>query len=158
MPHNSLLQITRLGTVVPLGSPHSNNAHDVTFHGYTIPKSSTILSNFWAINRDPTIWKAPEEFDPGHFLDGEGKVYIPPEFTPFSTGKVDNLLSRSFREKRQHLLFHCHPPVVFKELIMFWARYSEILLPERLVDMAFKTSLFLLANMNLLFSSLLWIP
>ena len=78
----------RLGTVAPLSVPRGKNGSDVTLRGYTIPNLTYVFANTWAIHRDPKTWKSPEEFDPENFLDDEGEVFIPPEFMPFSTGKL----------------------------------------------------------------------
>ncbi|KAK2997710.1 hypothetical protein RJ639_024711, partial [Escallonia herrerae] len=36
---------------------------------YSIPKDSILLVNFWAIGRDPTIWKDPLTYKPERFLE-----------------------------------------------------------------------------------------
>ncbi|KAK2985111.1 hypothetical protein RJ640_022989 [Escallonia rubra] len=36
--------------------------------GYTIPKDSEVMVNFWAIARDPTVWDDPLRYKPERFL------------------------------------------------------------------------------------------
>ncbi|KAH7863467.1 hypothetical protein Vadar_017896 [Vaccinium darrowii] len=56
--------------------------------GYTFPKRARILINVWAIQRDPSVWKNPLEFDPEGFLnvkwDYSGKEF---EYFPFGSGR-----------------------------------------------------------------------
>ncbi|XP_077221158.1 cytochrome P450 monooxygenase 76AD131-like [Tasmannia lanceolata] len=43
--------------------------------GYTIPKGSGIYVNVWAIQRDPSVWDNPLEFDPDRFLNTTGNKW-----------------------------------------------------------------------------------
>lgn len=54
--------------------------------GYSIPATTHILPNLYAINMDPELWENPEEFNPDRFLRN-GRVYRPEYFIPFSVGK-----------------------------------------------------------------------
>jgi cytochrome P450 family 2 subfamily U polypeptide 1 len=80
-------EIHRVATVVPVGMPHSNNSNDVKLRGYTIPKTTPVFANIWAVHRDPKIWKSPDRFDPGNFLDDDGEFVNKKELMPFSIGR-----------------------------------------------------------------------
>ncbi|XP_053571436.1 cytochrome P450 2C38 [Bombina bombina] len=60
---------------------------DTQFHGFTIPKGTTIISFFSSVLNDPTQWETPDEFNPGHFLDDKGQFQTRPAFMAFSAGK-----------------------------------------------------------------------
>jgi cytochrome P450 len=61
---------------------------DCKIMGYDMPKGTTIFINVFAVLRDPTCWKNPEEFVPERFennnMDYIGTHY---EFTPFGAGR-----------------------------------------------------------------------
>nr|XP_029123446.1 cytochrome P450 71A1 isoform X2 [Elaeis guineensis] len=42
---------------------------DAKITGYVIPRGARIFVNVWAIQRDPEIWEAPEDFRPERFMD-----------------------------------------------------------------------------------------
>lgn len=59
---------------------------DTWICGVFIPKNTTVIANFWAVNNDENIWEKPREFNPNRFLTGDGKVIENEAFIPFSTG------------------------------------------------------------------------
>ncbi|XP_020085291.1 geraniol 8-hydroxylase-like [Ananas comosus] len=77
----------RLHTPVPFLLPHKT-VTTVELCGYTIPKGTRVLVNFWAIGRDRECWRDPDEFIPERFLEREvdyvGQNF---EFIPFSSGR-----------------------------------------------------------------------
>ncbi|XP_026409438.1 geraniol 8-hydroxylase-like isoform X2 [Papaver somniferum] len=77
----------RLHPPAPLLVPHKAEI-DVKFHDFVIPKGTQVLVNFWAIGRDPTMWKEPTSFQPERFLslniDYKGQDF---EFIPFGSGR-----------------------------------------------------------------------
>ncbi|XP_038669773.1 cytochrome P450 2D15-like [Scyliorhinus canicula] len=75
----------RFGNVAPLSLPHQTY-RDTEVMGYTIPKGTTIIPNFTSIMLDENIWSTPHQFNPGHFLNSEGKFVKPEAFIPFSAG------------------------------------------------------------------------
>ncbi|XP_010544458.1 PREDICTED: cytochrome P450 76C4-like [Tarenaya hassleriana] len=72
----------RLHPVAPILFPHRSSQTTV-IAGYTIPKDTTVFFNMWAIQRDPSLWDDPLEFNPDRFLDksfefnGEDCSYLP---------------------------------------------------------------------------------
>lgn len=60
------------------GTPHANSVAD-TYNGYYIPQGTTILSNSWAINLNPTYYPNPHHFNPLRFLNmnPETLSYLP---------------------------------------------------------------------------------
>ncbi|XP_074525268.1 cytochrome P450 2J2-like [Halichoeres trimaculatus] len=81
-----LHEIQRISNIVPLSLPHMTNK-DVKLGGYTIPKGSTIIPNLTSVLYDENEWETPNTFNPGHFLNKEGKFVKPAAFMPFSAGK-----------------------------------------------------------------------
>ncbi|XP_049444370.1 cytochrome P450 2J6-like [Epinephelus fuscoguttatus] len=79
-------EIQRMGNIVPLSLPHATS-RDIQLGGYTIPKGVTIIPNLTSVLFDKNEWKTPNTFNPGHFLNKEGKFVKPAAFIPFSAGK-----------------------------------------------------------------------
>ncbi|MBN3305129.1 CP2K1 protein, partial [Amia calva] len=65
-------EVQRFANILPLNLPHATSC-DVHFQGYFIRK-------------DETQWETPHQFNPGHFLDSEGKLLKRDAFMPFSAG------------------------------------------------------------------------
>ncbi|XP_067003245.1 probable cytochrome P450 303a1 [Anabrus simplex] len=68
------------------GVPH-RTLKDTELQGYHIPKDTMILCNFHITLMDKKTWGDPEAFRPDRFLDEEGKLSVPEQFTPFGLGK-----------------------------------------------------------------------
>lgn len=77
----------RLHPVLPLLVPHCPS-ETCTVGGYTIPKGSRVFLNVWAIQREPSIWENPLDFDPDRFLNGNWD-YSGSDFSylPFGSGR-----------------------------------------------------------------------
>ncbi|GCB23316.1 fumitremorgin C synthase [Aspergillus awamori] len=60
-------EVIRWRPVAGLGAPHCVIQDDV-YHGFTIPKGTTILANQFAMELDPELWEEPEEFMPERWL------------------------------------------------------------------------------------------
>ena len=87
MPYTDavLSEVQRISDVAPFALPHGT-LEDTTLLGYTIPKGSVIIPNLASVHQDPTLWPNPEQFNPGRFLDEQGKYRKPDEFIPFGIG------------------------------------------------------------------------
>uniref|UniRef100_A0A8C2EK70 Cytochrome P450, family 2, subfamily U, polypeptide 1 n=1 Tax=Cyprinus carpio TaxID=7962 RepID=A0A8C2EK70_CYPCA len=82
----TIMEVQRMTVVVPLSIPHM--ASETTeFRGYTIPKGTVIIPNLWSVHRDPTVWENPDDFNPGRFLDEQGKLLRKDCFIPFGIGR-----------------------------------------------------------------------
>ncbi|XP_029285242.1 cytochrome P450 2J2-like [Cottoperca gobio] len=81
-----LHEIQRMGNIVPLSLPHVTNK-EIQLGGYTIPKGVIIIPNLTSVLFDKNEWETPNTFNPGHFLNEEGKFVKPAAFIPFSAGK-----------------------------------------------------------------------
>ncbi|KAM6938882.1 cytochrome P450 2J2-like [Lycodopsis pacificus] len=79
-------EVQRMGNIVPLSLLHVTN-RDIQLGGYTIPKGVTIIPNLTSVLFDKNEWETPNTFNPGHFLNEEGKFVKRAAFIPFSAGK-----------------------------------------------------------------------
>ncbi|KAL2089584.1 hypothetical protein ACEWY4_014272 [Coilia grayii] len=88
MPYTEAVihEIQRLGNIVPLNALRMAEK-DTTLGGFFIPKGTALMTNLTSVMFDKTEWETPEEFNPGHFLDSEGKFRRRDAFMPFSAGK-----------------------------------------------------------------------
>lgn len=82
----------RLHPSTPLSLPRMAT-ESCEINGYFIPKGATLLTNVWAIARDPDAWPEPLEFRPNRFLpecgekanaDVRGNDF---ELIPFGSGR-----------------------------------------------------------------------
>ncbi|MED6196697.1 hypothetical protein PIB30_049831 [Stylosanthes scabra] len=77
----------RLHPPAPFLVPHRSE-NDVEVCGYLVPKNAQILINVWAMGRDSSVWKNPNEFMPERFLKSEidfkGQDF---ELIPFGAGR-----------------------------------------------------------------------
>ncbi|KAJ3645215.1 hypothetical protein Zmor_022894 [Zophobas morio] len=46
-----------------------------------------IVPLLWGIHMDPGVWKMPEEFRPGRFLNDAGHFFQPESFLPYQAGE-----------------------------------------------------------------------
>ncbi|XP_026468203.1 cytochrome P450 18a1-like [Ctenocephalides felis] len=83
---STILEAMRRSSIVPLATTHSPT-RDVHLNGYLIPAGSQVVPLINSVHMDPTLWDKPEEFNPGRFIDAEGKVHKPEYFMPFGVGR-----------------------------------------------------------------------
>lgn len=81
-----ILEIQRFLDIVPMALPHSMT-RDTEFHGYSIPKGTTVIPILTSVLHDPKQWETPDEFNPAHFLDEKRALRNRAAFMPFSAGK-----------------------------------------------------------------------
>ncbi|XP_035997292.1 cytochrome P450 2J6 [Fundulus heteroclitus] len=79
-------EIQRMGNIVPLNGMRVA-AKDTTLGGYFIPKGTSLMPMLTSVLFDQTEWETPDTFNPGHFLDANGKFVKKEAFLPFSAGK-----------------------------------------------------------------------
>ncbi|XP_038048808.1 cytochrome P450 2D10-like isoform X2 [Patiria miniata] len=82
----TISEVYRFRPVAALGAPH-RVTQDMFLRGYFIPEGSYILTNIYAAHHDSKLWKEPDTFDPGRFLDAGGKFKIPNRMVTFSAGQ-----------------------------------------------------------------------
>ncbi|XP_078404511.1 cytochrome P450 2D6-like [Cetorhinus maximus] len=115
MPYtNAVIHETqRLGNIAPISLPHQTY-RDTEVMAYTIPKGTMIIPNLSSTMFDENIWSTPHQFNPGHFLNSEGKFVKPEAFIPFSAGCrvcLGEQLAKTelflfFTSMLQHFTFH----------------------------------------------------
>lgn len=88
MPYTDAVihETQRMGNIIPLNVSRMATK-DTEVGGYTIPKNTIVLGTLQSILFDESEWETPHTFNPGHFLDQEGKFRKRDAFLPFSLGK-----------------------------------------------------------------------
>ncbi|XP_039196475.1 cytochrome P450 2J2-like isoform X2 [Crotalus tigris] len=79
-------EMQRVKYILLVGVPRQCTK-DVKMRGYLIPKGSIIIPDLRSVLLDPEQWETPEEFNPNHFLDKDGKFIEREEFLPFGIGQ-----------------------------------------------------------------------
>ncbi|KAI3879007.1 hypothetical protein MKW92_008305 [Papaver armeniacum] len=88
--HSVINETMRLYPVAPLSVPHVSS-EECTVGGYGVPRGTILLTNIWAVHKDPKAWDDPMKFKPVRFIDAlekdkEGKLWNY-SFLPFGTGR-----------------------------------------------------------------------
>ncbi|XP_013391042.1 cytochrome P450 2C15 [Lingula anatina] len=81
----TILEVLRMSPVAPLGAPHATS-ETTNLAGYTIPKDTMIVADFYRILHDENNFQDPYKFKPERWLDGHGKVVKSDKMIPFSIG------------------------------------------------------------------------
>nr|ANY30307.1 flavonoid 3'5'hydroxylase [Oryza officinalis] len=92
--HLVIKETLRLHPALPLMVPHCPS-EDATVGGHRVPAGSRVFVNVWAIQRDPAVWKDPEQFIPERFLQADGGgggrrldfTGSEQEYMPFGSGR-----------------------------------------------------------------------
>ncbi|XP_048062346.1 cytochrome P450 2J4-like isoform X1 [Megalobrama amblycephala] len=79
-------EIQRIGNIVPLNVVRIT-VEDTQIGKYSIPKGTPVIGHLTSVLFDESEWETPHSFNPGHFLDAEGKFRRRDAFLPFSLGK-----------------------------------------------------------------------
>ncbi|XP_029141451.1 cytochrome P450 2J2-like [Protobothrops mucrosquamatus] len=79
-------EMQRIKYALLIGAPRKSTK-DVKMRGYHIPKETFIIPDVRSVLLDPEQWEKPEEFNPNHFLDKDGKFIEREEFLPFGIGQ-----------------------------------------------------------------------
>ncbi|XP_038672650.1 cytochrome P450 2K1-like [Scyliorhinus canicula] len=88
MPYTDAVihEVQRFANIAPLGIPRTTTV-DINFQGYFIAKGTYIIPLLASVLYDKSQWEKPDEFNPAHFLDANGKFVRRDAFIPFSTGR-----------------------------------------------------------------------
>ncbi|XP_036376774.1 cytochrome P450 2J2-like [Megalops cyprinoides] len=79
-------EIQRFANIVPFAPPRVSSK-DTTLAGYRVPKGMMVLPMLQQILHDKDVYATPNQFNPEHFLDENGKFVKKETFIPFSIGK-----------------------------------------------------------------------
>ncbi|XP_023378160.1 cytochrome P450 2W1 [Pteropus vampyrus] len=60
---------------------------DTRLSGYLFPKGTDVILLLNSVLRDKTQWETPHQFNPGHFLDADGRFVKREAFMAFSAGR-----------------------------------------------------------------------
>ncbi|XP_072047972.1 cytochrome P450 2U1-like [Amphiura filiformis] len=82
----ALLEIQRHVTMLPLLDFHAAG-NEILLSGYHVPKGATIVSNAYAVMRDPTAFPEPNQFRPERFIDENGEYFEKSGVIPFGLGR-----------------------------------------------------------------------
>ncbi|XP_070577761.1 cytochrome P450 2D15-like [Ptychodera flava] len=82
----AMLEIQRMANITALTFPHKT-LDDVQLYDHVIPKDTTVFVNLYSVHVDETQFPEPDKFDPGRFLNENGRVKQNPALLAFSAGR-----------------------------------------------------------------------
>ncbi|RXN38835.1 cytochrome P450 2J2-like protein [Labeo rohita] len=87
MPYTNAVihEIQRIGNIFPINVVRAT-VEDTQIGEYSIPQGTIVTGSLTSVLFDESEWKTPHSFNPGHFLDAEGKFRRRDTFLPFSLG------------------------------------------------------------------------
>ncbi|XP_032315735.1 cytochrome P450 2W1 [Camelus ferus] len=91
-----LHEVQRYITLLPHMPRHTTA--DTRLGSYLLPKGTPVVPLLSSVLLDKTQWDTPRQFNPGHFLDADGRFVKRAAFLPFSAGRrvcVGESLARS---------------------------------------------------------------
>ncbi|XP_054422233.1 cytochrome P450 2W1 [Pteronotus mesoamericanus] len=80
-----LHEVQRFITLLP-HAPRCTAAN-TRLGGYLLPKGTPVVPLLSSVLLDKTQWETPHQFNPGHFLDSDGRFVKREAFLPFSAGR-----------------------------------------------------------------------
>uniref|UniRef100_G1RU85 Uncharacterized protein n=1 Tax=Nomascus leucogenys TaxID=61853 RepID=G1RU85_NOMLE len=88
MPYTDMVihEVQRFADITPMNLPH-RVTRDTAFHGFLIPKGTSIITLLNTVHYDPSQILTPQEFNLEHFLDANQSFKKSPAFMPFSAGR-----------------------------------------------------------------------
>ncbi|XP_035273238.1 vitamin D 25-hydroxylase isoform X3 [Anguilla anguilla] len=81
-----LHEVLRFCNVVPLGIFRATSG-DALVRGYSVPRSTLVITNLYSVHFDEKYWSHPDVFSPERFLDASGNFVRREAFLPFSLGR-----------------------------------------------------------------------
>ncbi|XP_015684036.2 cytochrome P450 2J5-like [Protobothrops mucrosquamatus] len=79
-------EMQRFKSVLIIVAPRQSTK-DVKINNYHVPKGTMIVPDLRSVLLNPEQWETPEEFNPNHFLDKDGKFTEREAFLLFGIGK-----------------------------------------------------------------------
>lgn len=81
-----LKEVMRVQPGAPMGVIHESRK-ECRVAGYNLPAKTRLIFNIHSIQRDPSVYERPEEFDPSRFLNPKFEEMHDIRFMPFGAGR-----------------------------------------------------------------------